>query len=403
MEEQRKKILFVDGEQSILDGLRRLLHPMRKVWEMTFATHADEALNLMTENHYDVIVSEIKLPDMEGKELLQSVKTRHPESVRIVLTGHVEQEAIFRSLGVVHLFLSKPTTPELLKSTIQRASSLRLLLGNQELKNLVSGMDSLPSLPTLYTQLMEEMQSENASLKKVGEIVSQDIGMTAKVLHLVNSAFFGLPREVTNPTLAINLLGLDILMSLVLSVHVFSAYDTEHLPRFSLERFWAHCLGTAVTAKKIAKTFSEKVGNPDDAFVAGMLHDAGKLILMANHPSVYSMVQEYAVEKKKSINESEKIAFTAGHQEVGAYLLALWGLPDPVIEAVAYHHTPKHTGVAEITPLTAVYIANILERLVYDGHEDQLEQELDLEYIDALHLTEQIPHWIEFGKELQPK
>ena len=388
-----KRILFVDDEPKVLDGLRRMLRPMRHEWEMAFAPGGEEALAALAEKHFDVVVSDMRMPGMDGAQLLSEVKQRYPGIVRIVLSGHSERETVLRSVGPAHQYLAKPCDPKQLRNVITRACALRDLLSEDSLRELVSQMSTIPSLPETYTEIVEELQSPNASMKKVGEIVSKDMGMTAKVLQLVNSAFFGLRHHVSTPSQAASFLGVDTLKSLVLSVHIFSQLDNIKIEGFCLDRLWNHSAATGALAKRIAAAEGCAEQLRDHALMAGLLHDAGKLIIAANLPERYSDVLASVESEGLKLWEAERQILTNTHAEVGAYLLGLWGLPDPIVEAVAFHHNPSRCLGDEFAPLTAVHAANALEHEQSSVENDPDANRLDTEYLGQLGLAERLPVW----------
>ena len=180
---------FVDDEPGILDGLRRLLRSYRNEWEMSFASSGQEALAIVAEQSIDAVVTDMRMPGMDGSQLLNELARCHPEIVRFVLSGYSDDEMIIKSVGTAHQYLSKPCDSDLLKAALSRALSLRKLLHEERLLALVSGVSSLPSLPEVYLEILETLRSDGASLRKVGETISRDPAITAKVLQLVNSAF----------------------------------------------------------------------------------------------------------------------------------------------------------------------------------------------------------------------
>lgn len=396
-----KKILFVDDEPNVLEGLQRMLRPLRHEWEMTFVSSGYEAIQILDRERFHVIVSDMRMPGMNGAQLLSEVMKTQPQVVRIILSGQSDQEAVLRSVGPAHQFLSKPCDADLLKTTIARACTLRDLLANGPLQKLISRMETLPSLPALYAQVLEAVQAPDASVRAVGEIIACDVGMTAKILQLVNSAFFGLPRRVSDPTQAVSLIGLDTVQSLVLSVHVFSQWDQQKLPSVFLEALWRHSLTVGKFAKKIASTQYRDRRLLDDAFTAGLLHDAGKLALVANLGPAYRETLAMAVKEQIPLAEAEREMLGATHAEVGAYLLGLWGLPDSIVEALAYHHSPAYSRREEFSALTAVHVANCLE------HEARLENRaspasvVDQTYLTRLGLEDQMPVWRQLCRRAQ--
>jgi HD-like signal output (HDOD) protein/CheY-like chemotaxis protein len=393
MSHHKKQILFVDDEPNVLQGLRRMLRSMRREWEMSFVESADEALRLLEKNPFDVIVSDMRMPGVDGAQLLNEVRMRYPQVVRIILSGHSDPALIFKSVATAHQYLGKPSQPEVLKYTIKRACALRELLAEDTLKQAISRMGSLPSLPLLYEQCMEELQSPTASLQKIGRIVSRDVGMSAKVLQLINSAFFGLRGNVSSPIHAVSLLGLDTIKALVLSMPLFSRFEQEGLPLRFAEQLWNHSLRSAVYAKKIAVAEKQPHNTVEDAFMAGLLHDAGKLVLAANLVDPYRETLNAVKKGKGRLWEAEKTRFGTSHAEVGAYLMGLWGLPDAIVEALAYHHRPGDCPGGGFSVLTAVYAANALAHEAVDGEADGSGHMIDLVYLSKLDLDRRLSIW----------
>lgn len=396
----KRRILFVDDEPKVLQGLRRMLRPMRNEWDMAFADSGEEALRVLAEAPFDVVVSDMRMPGMDGAQLLTEVMRRYPHIVRIVLSGHSEKECILRSVGPTHQYLAKPCDSAQLKSIIARACALRDLLSDELLRKLVSQMNTIPSLPETYVQIVEALQSEDVSIQKVGEIIARDVGMTAKVLQLVNSAFFGIRRHVSDPAQAATLLGADTLKALVLSVHIFSQLDHARVEGFNLERLWNHSLATGALAKRIAAAEDCSKEARDHALLAGLVHDAGKLIIAANLPERYGPVMELVRTEGLSVWEAERRVLLTTHAEIGAYLFGLWGLPDPIVEAVAYHHCPPECCGDGFTPLTAVHAANALEHEQDEPAPPADAAPLDTAYLERLGLQERVPVWRELAQEV---
>ena len=390
-----RKILFVDDESNILEGLQRMLRPMRHEWEMAFAGGGAEALEALSASHFDVVVSDMRMPGMNGAQLLDTVMKRHPEVVRIILSGYSDMELILKSVGPAHQYLSKPCDAESIKTTVGRACALRDLLADEALQLLVSQMQSLPSLPSLYSELVAQLETPDASIKKVGEIISRDVGMTAKILQMVNSAFFGIRRHISSPEEAAGLLGLDTVMTLVLTIQIFSQFDSNRLSGFSPTALWAHSLRVGLLAKRITQNIGKSPEIAKDAFTAGLLHDVGHLVLAANVPEKYTRMLEILQDGCTQPEEAEYQAFGATHSQVGAYLLGLWGLPNSIVEAVAFHHCPGQCLAQEFSPFTAVHIGNALDYEQQPHQTKTCVSTLDLDYLTRLGLVEYLPAWRE--------
>jgi len=350
---------------------------------------------MLAQEPFDVVVTDMRMPKMDGAQLLTEVKERYPYVVRIVLSGHSDQEKILQSVRPAHQYLSKPAEADALKDTITRACAVRDLLSQESLKEMVAKIDALPSLPSLYAEIVDELMSPNASIQKIGQIIAKDLGMTTKVLQLVNSAFFALSRHISDSTQAVSLLGLDTVKALVLTVEVFSKFDQDKLAAFDIEGLWNHSMATGQLVRCIVRFEAADKQLLDDAYMAGLLHDIGKLVLMDNYPGQYKEVQMMLEHDHLTRADAEIQILGASHAEVGAYLLGLWGLPDPIVEAVAFHHRPQDCPAHTFIPLAAVYIANALQHVEANSRDDICEDScaLDLAYLAELGLNERIEIW----------
>jgi HD-like signal output (HDOD) protein/ActR/RegA family two-component response regulator len=388
-----QRILFVDDEPKVLDGLKRMLHGMRREWEMAFATSGQEVLEILRAKPFDVLISDMRMPGMDGYQLLDKVRQLHPHMVRIILSGYSDREMILKSVRSAHQFLAKPCEAEMVKSTVLRACALRDLLKDESLIKLLSQIDSLPSLPTLYVKVIDELNSPQASIQKIAEIIASDVGMTAKILQLANSAFFGLSQHVNTPLRAVNILGLDTIKALIMTVHIFSQFDRSPPSGFSIADLWTHSMRCGVLAKTVAKSEGQERIAVEDAFMGGLLHDVGKLVLIANLAERYREALALAAENKRPTRETEQEVFGATHAQVGAYLMGLWGLPDRIVEAIAFHHNPTECLDQSFSTLTAVHVADALDHDLAAVERQAPMTQLDREYLATLQLTERLPAW----------
>lgn len=384
-------ILFVDDEPNILGGLRRMLRPLRQEWSAEFAEGGQQALALMEKKCFDVVVSDMRMPGMTGVQLLEEVRRLHPKTVRIILSGQCDEDASARAVRVAHQMLSKPCDAETLKATVASACAQRDLLVSEPLVSLVTRLDTVPSLPALYTELVGELDSPEPSLDNVAAIVARDPGMSAKILHLANSSFFGVRREATVPKQAVALLGLETMRMLVLACSVFSRFKTTARTSLPIDALWAHSRATGALAAAIAKAEGADARAADLAAVAGLLHDIGKLILLNTLADDYQTVLDGPRTPERPFWEVERAAFGASHAEVGACLLGLWGVPAAIVEAVAWHHRPNECPTPSFCPLTAVHAANAL----LAGGESAADARLDLAYLGRLNLLGKVQRWKE--------
>jgi putative nucleotidyltransferase with HDIG domain len=378
----KKKILFVDDEANILDGLRRTLRDMRREWEMEFAAGGRQAIEILSSRTIDVLVTDMRMPGMDGRQLLEKVKQSYPLIVRIILSGHSDKNVIFSSVGLAHQFLSKPCDSETLRATVARACAMRELLEDQHLIEVVSSIDALPSLPSVYKEVVEEINSEEGSLEKIGEIISRDAGMSAKLLQLASSAFFGLPQRSKSIARVVNLLGIETIKTLILSVNIFAQYERAGLA--SISKLWDHSLGVGMIAKSIAK--SEKLDH-EEAFLAGLLHDLGKLILLDKFPGKCEETINLSNTSGCPIWEAEQTVLGTTHAHIGAYLMGIWGLSGTLVEAIAFHHCPHKCSNSAFGTLSMVHLADWAE---HSGRAEGGNYGLDKEYLDKLGISEKL-------------
>lgn len=335
------RVIFVDDEPRVLEGLKRMLRPKRNEWDMTFVGSGQAALEALKAGPCEVVVTDMRMPGMSGAELLEIVQRDYPDTIRLILSGQAETDSVMKALGVSHQFLSKPCDAEILQGTITRAFTLRDLAGNPAVKTLVSRIDKLPTLPATYQRLVECLKRPDSSMDDVAKIIAMDPSMSARLLKVVNSAYFGLAKPVAEVARAGTLLGLDRLMALVLGQGLFSGAEAPRVPGFSLEALWSHSIATATAAHRIAQEEKLDKETVAAAFLAGMLHDIGKLVLAMGMPNEYARVLELSRGRPGSEPELEALELKATHPDVGAYLVGLWGLPNSIAEAIAYHEDPS--------------------------------------------------------------
>ncbi len=389
------RIVFVDDDPGVLEGLQRMLRSMRREWRMHFFSSASEALAFLATEPVDVVVSDMRMPGVDGAEFLSQVKRTYPDAIRIALSGYADQDMVLRAVRSAHQYLAKPCSAETLKGAIERVKALRELLGEKSLRAVVADLEVLPSLPSLYQEIMKELESEGASVKRVGEIIAKDVGMTAKILQLVNSAFFGVSRHVSSPAQAAVLLGLDTIRALVLSLHIFSQFKGKAFSERDVSALWEHSLTTAVYAKTIATAFGADRLVCEDAFMAGMLHDVGKLIFMQNLPEKTKQAVDRSTQSGEPLWASETAVIGTSHGQVGAYLMGVWGLPESIVEALAFHHFPSRCPHRQFSALTAVHAADFLHYAVAGGPTFQGPGLVDQTYLADMGVLGHLKQWKE--------
>ena len=383
-----KRVLFVEGEADALERLRQTVQNLPVEWQIEFCTSGRRALEQLDQSDFDVIVTGMHMPDMDGFELLSEVLRRYPSMVRIALSGTVRQDRAIRSAGPAHQYLPKPCDAATLRAALDTALRIREMLVSPKLRTLISRITSLPALSSVHTKLIESLGNPEITSRELGEIIAQDVGLTAKTLQMANSAFFGLYRYIASPTEAAVYLGIDTIRALTLSTGVFSAFRHTGLTPVFIGQLQRHSVATGIVAHAIANAENLPKKACDGSLVGGLLHDVGKLALAANCPKEYGDVLAAAGKQGVTFNELEQQVFGATHADVGAYLLWLWGLPESVCQAVAFHHRPVECSAPGFDAAGVIHVADALEHECSGNTVDP-----DLNYLTSMGLAEHLPEW----------
>jgi HD-like signal output (HDOD) protein/ActR/RegA family two-component response regulator len=391
----KMRVLFVDDEAMVLQMLRLATAAQRNEWETAFAQSGTEALELMAKQPFDVVVSDMRMPGMSGAQLLNETLRLHPATFRIILTGFVEQDEASKCIGSTHQFLSKPFELQTLRGVLSRANRVRELLRRHEVRTLVARNGSLPSIPELYFKILEALQAPDCPVERIAEIVKTDPAMTAKMLQLVNSAFFGFARQVANAEEAVMLLGTGRIRSLALTLHLFSVFDFDPKDGFSIEQIWNHSLRVAQMAERIARQEEANEVVVDQAFTAGLLHDLGMLMLANDAQFNYTETLGRARRENRLLEDLEREVYQGSHAEIGAALLDLWSLPLGLVEAVLWHSAPSGAQQTSFSAVTAVSIANFLAQEANPESSWGPPCGLDIASLERLGLQERVEVWRE--------
>jgi putative nucleotidyltransferase with HDIG domain len=347
------RLLFVDDEAEVLEGLSDSLHRHRHRWEMVFVTSPAQAIGQLRAGAFNVVVSDMRMPGIDGAAVLGAAQELQPHAVRIILSGHSDMQAALRAVPVAHVCLAKPCDRIALQDVLERACELSQALGNPEIHRVATAAGTLPAAPAVYRELTQALADDDATAHDVARIFSSDPALCAKILQVVNSAFFGLGRSISSPDEAVTYLGLDTIRMLTLSLAGHSSMPGAS--RTLIDTLQRHSLQTASLARRIAHGSA----CADNAFLAGMLHDIGKLVISASDPEYVPQLLRAAGCDGGVLVELEHDRYGCTHAEVGSYLLSLWGLPFDVVEAVALHHHGPRLH-EETSTLEALRIANLL-------------------------------------------
>jgi HD-like signal output (HDOD) protein/CheY-like chemotaxis protein len=374
------RLLFVDDEPRVLQGLRQSLRGKRQLWEMVFAGGGATALEEIERGRFDAVISDMRMPGIDGAELLRRVTLSQPHAFRVMLSGQMDESAAVRAAATAHRFLAKPCDSETLVAMLSQVLNLRAQLNSPKMHECIGGMAGLPSLPESCFALNRALEDERVALSDVARIVEHDVGMSAKVLQLVNSAFFGLSRRIANVDEAVRNLGLKAIRSLVLAQALFQELSGGEVALFRAEE------ARSFLAAQFARRFSLEHPAYDVGVTAAMLHNVGRLALIARLPAEQRANADYARAHGSTAEEVERTRLGVTHAEIGAYLLGLWGLPPEVIEAVGSHRAPLETR-STLDPGAVVHIAEVLsaEALGLGQHETTPLSDEALRRLGAAH------------------
>jgi len=378
-----------------------MLYPMGHQWYMAFTNNGRTALKIMAVDTFDIVVSDMKMPGIDGAELLGEVKKRHPHVIRIALSGQSDIGLLPQMLRVVHQLLSKPVESKRLTSTVSRACALKDLLKNDTLSEVILRMKALPSHPSPYIELRDELYTPQPSTLRVGNIISRDMGLTLKMLQAVHSGFFASYRPPVDPRQAVEILGINSTMAIADLAAVLPEDDRALFALPPLLDLWNHSLRAGQIAKAIARAEGLNQETAAEACLAAFMHDIGKIILAVHMPDEYAIMLSLVERREMPQATAEKHVFGTGHSDVGAFLLALWGLPDSIVTPVACHHDPHRCQDSQQMVRTAiVHAANILDHAAMNEDWDNFEDHLDLDFLDKLGLKQRLPVWREVSQAL---
>lgn len=388
----KPRILFVDDEINILGGIRRMLSHKRSLWEIATAAGGAEALELMAQKPFDVVVSDMRMPGMNGAELLHRVASRYPDTIRFVLSGQSNEEETLRVIGTSHQYLSKPCEANTLEDRLERSLRVRNVLRSGHVRALVSKLTGVPSLPKTYAALLAEFQSAQTSDKRIDEIIAGDPALSSRLLGIVNSGYFGAMQNVLRPSQAVFFLGYDTVRALALASGILSQMKRDRAGPILAQEVIDHSLSAQALAGPIAELSGLSGRSIEESRTAALLHDLGLLVMIDNFPEAYSNLPRDGF-TENDLYDLELEVFGAGHPEIGGYLLAAWGLPHWIVESALSHHHPMEAGMSAVNPVTVVHLAcGLLQHFGPAGASGEPQRPMfDLEYVAALELSDRLP------------
>jgi HD-like signal output (HDOD) protein len=384
-----KRILFIDDEPALLQALKRVLRPLRNEWDVQVESSPRVALDRLELETFDVVVTDMRMPSLDGVSVLTQVMQRSPDSIRLVLTGGSEPEAAMRAVGVAHQFLAKGCDVENIRETVLRISRMRDRMHDENMRALIGEIDGLPAVPAICLELNRTLAQPDFSMRQVASVVEKDPAVCAKILQLVNSSFFGVGRKITQVHDAVAYLGASMLKNLVTSVSLWRTLEGVRPAAIGqLQQVHTRCQRVGGFARLM---MGKDRARSEEAFISGLLHDIGLTLLIAYLPERYDRVSSEMPKTGLSFYEVERSLYTVDHAEIGAYLLDAWGLPFQILEAVAFHHSAPNLGHTRLEPADAVYIAQTMLDARDRGQE--LDECIDASYLAQMGVQTELETW----------
>ena len=329
------RILFVDSDATALRRIEVALAGDSHRWKFSLVTSAPAALNALSNHGFDLVVTELRLPGMDGAELLGKVQTMYPSVVRVMMAETPDAPKLDQVLTVAQRFIAKPYDVPTLLAMIDSVLGAWSRAEDPLVRTIVGRLSSLPATADTHRQLTRLMSDPECTVDQIATVVGQAPALAAKVLQVVNSAFFGLPFKVSSVSHAITYLGMTHVRGLVLLSQFFAgAEKSPTVSGFSASTLQNQALITARVARALAPAPRFR----DDAFTAGLLHDIGVLALAVGMNARYSLVLRHAQRSQRPLAEVETSFLGISHDVVGAYLAELWGLPAVIADGILHHH-----------------------------------------------------------------
>ena len=383
-------VLFVDDEQPVLEKLKSRLRGMTDRWDMRFAAKAEEALSLMASAPVDVIATDTLGGADDGVQLLNAIRSRYPSVIRFLLVPAGAEQSAVGAMPVAHQILNKNCDTAVLERAVERISGLQNRRRHPIVAKILGMVNSLPSLPQLYWDLVRAIDDPRSGTAEVAAIIERDMAMTARLLQLANASIFGAGRPVRGVKDAVERVGLDPIRSAVLSMHFFRSMQGHEFPAgFSIDQLQAESWEAARLANEMVKDVEMR----KCAVSASVLKNIGRLILATNAPGEYMRVANEAKESGRAEFSVEQSLLGCDSAEIGAQLLALWGLPVSLVEAVAYHHRPSISGERGFGAIGAVHVASAMIAERRTDNQPQKDAEYDFQYLRAVGMDDKVDRW----------
>ncbi len=300
-----------------------------------------------------------------------------------------------------HQYLSKPFDTFKLREMIRRSFAAQDRVRDKGLQAVATSLRSIPSLPQAHHALLKELDDEGTATTNIARLVAEDAGLSFKVLQLANSPLFGQGYVITSPIDAVMCLGTDLIAAVVLAQSLFRHYEALGNYEINLQQVWSHSWQTGSLAQQICREMGFPRKACDEAFLAGLLHETGRFILVDNFPKQFQAACEGARKMGTPLAPRIQETFETNPSQITAYILELWGMPSDVIDAIASQAAISAKDAKEFTLASALYVANGIS-MRQTPPDAFLPDEWDNEYLKAVGCEGKIKEWEEVSATLKP-
>lgn len=359
-----KTILLVDDEQNILNALRRLFYSSDM--KLLTASSGLDALGILENNHVDMILSDYKMPQMNGVELLTEVKNKYPHVFRAILSGYIETDTIINAIGsgIAMVYFKKPWSDYSLTEKVEHVFNTLEFLKNDQLLEVVNRIKKLPSIPETYIKI-ESAISEGKSIDNICDIIKEDISLAAKILQIGNSVLYG-AKEYSNLKQAVTMMGLEAAKSIILMFKLTE--ENENINKEELSRIFTNGL---ILNRCIEHYFFMQDDNIFRKIIctSGLLSCIGKVILLSYFPDRYNATVKHALENKISFTESEiELGYAdVSNLMIASHFLDLYNMPYDIVSTILNCSDPSSME-KDLQELGAILncLINVTEKYVYN-------------------------------------
>jgi HD-like signal output (HDOD) protein len=384
-------IYVVDDQEHVLESVVLALSSLGRDWQVSGFTKPLAALEAVKARAPDALLTDELMPEMQGSELLEQVRIASPTTIRLIMSGCVAMDKL-TLITSAHQYLAKPFDAVQLRDMIQRSFAAQERMVNQGLQLVVTSIRSIPSLPQAHHSLMSELKDSQSASTTIARLIGEDPGLSIKVLQLANSSLFGQGNLVTSLVDAVNCLGTDMIAAIVLAQSLFRHYESLKHHEIDLPRVWAHCWETASLTQRLCREKKLPAKSGEEGFLAGLLHEVGRFILIDNFPDRYQAACDGARRSKTPLAASLRETFQVSPFQLSAYVLELWGLPQTVVSSIALLDNPEQDPARRFSMTSALYVADHLTSRTLPP-DSFAREDWKISYLQGIGCANDLPAW----------